>query len=566
MFRLTLFRQQLLLVVIVLAFELIPLGAMRLLLNHADDARIRGERSQEVTRQAQLLYSHIFSLSIALTNFGSTRNERFLQRYHMLRGTIADRLVAFEDACKPFPQDSDAIEGVQRATSRILKSMTSAEAAIMASTKEANLDDPVHIIGLVKLQKELSNNLDSLMAIAGQFGEYHHALEISEAEAGKKTRALTGQILTFGILLNTSIAVVMVIFFSRTITDRLRILTENASRLAQGVPLHSPIKGVDEISSLDQTFHAMVSALADAADKDRAVVDHNPIGLLTLNEQGVILKVNSKAADLFQTNADNLVGRSLLNFVAAMADDDSARTSFAILKEKASDRPIEMYGKRGAATFPCELSLSAFTRKSSQEFICNIQDVTERKELEKLKQEFVSVVSHDLRTPLTSIQASLSMLSGGLFGKLNEQGEKIARASELETQRLVRLIASLLDVARMEAGKIDLELSQCRLHDIVGRSVQSVSPLASERKIEILVPDQDLVFLADEERLIQVLVNLLSNAIKYSPSGSSIVISVITDSAPHTVEIRVADKGCGIPSEARKRIFRQIRTSVEQRS
>jgi signal transduction histidine kinase len=110
-----------------------------------------------------------------------------------------------------------------------------------------------------------------------------------------------------------------------------------------------------------------------------------------------------------------------------------------------------------------------------------------------------------------------------------------------------------LDVARIEAGKIALELSECDLDSIVSRSVSSVSPLASGKNIEILIPTLATTFTGDEERLIQVLVNLLSNAVKYSEPGSTIAIEaeLLSDS----LKLSVADTGCGIPEESRNRIF-----------
>lgn len=199
-------------------------------------------------------------------------------------------------------------------------------------------------------------------------------------------------------------------------------------------------------------------------------------------------------------------------------------------------------------------------------------------ELEGFKQQLIGVVSHELKTPLSSMQVNLALMSSGATGELPEKAQKKIDVIESNITRLMRLINDLLDIEKMQAGKFELQLKSHQLKRIIESSLESVRAYAESRKIEILIPPdseaQPEVYV-DFDRTVQVLVNLLSNALKYSESNSRIEIEVIeqtTNSAdpndftnsgsppdsPNGEDycvLSVIDKGRGIPREHLDRIF-----------
>jgi signal transduction histidine kinase len=203
-----------------------------------------------------------------------------------------------------------------------------------------------------------------------------------------------------------------------------------------------------------------------------------------------------------------------------------------------------------------EISINSIQDSGQELLICNILDVTERHEVERLKQEFVSIVSHDLKTPLTAIQNSLYLLGAGSLGSLTERGQQIVNGTQEESQRLVRLVNDLLDMARMEDGRINLECAVLNTDSLVQKSIDVVATLAEKKGIKLDVAPSHFEVLADSDRLIQVLVNFLSNAIKFAPPTSTVRIrcSQVTGA----VEFRVIDQGPGIPQEAQRRIFQRF--------
>jgi len=180
-----------------------------------------------------------------------------------------------------------------------------------------------------------------------------------------------------------------------------------------------------------------------------------------------------------------------------------------------------------------------------------------RKQLDTLKDEFISTVSHELRTPLTSIRGALGLLSAGVLGKVDDKAQNLLRIASTNTDRLVRLINDILDLERMDAGRAPLHLRRCYLHEIVQQAADTMRSMAEGSDIRIdLVRDpqaEAISFDGDPDRMQQVLVNLFSNAIKFSPRGST--IRVIAGYDGDNLLLRIEDSGRGVPADKLETIF-----------
>ncbi len=174
-------------------------------------------------------------------------------------------------------------------------------------------------------------------------------------------------------------------------------------------------------------------------------------------------------------------------------------------------------------------------------------------QLEQLKQQFVAMVSHDLRTPLTSLQMLLSLFAQGYYDASPVIQER-SLAAEFDIKRLVSMINDLIDIDKFESGSIKLNLGPTAMSDVFAAAVNSVTTFANESGIKFQIEPTDLKVLADQSRLIQVVVNLLSNAIKFSPRDSLVRISACED-ATQQVMVRIEDRGRGIPPELLSSVF-----------
>ena len=187
------------------------------------------------------------------------------------------------------------------------------------------------------------------------------------------------------------------------------------------------------------------------------------------------------------------------------------------------------------------------------------------REVERLKQEFVTMISHDLRAPLTSLQFTLGLLSDGTYGDINEQGQHHIHTAEGSCLRLVRMINELLDLEKMESGNMHLEVGEFFVDELFDQAVAGVAGMAHSKSVELEVRPLDTLLMGDRNRLVEVLVNLLSNAIKFSPSGSKVLLSA-EEGRPGFLKFCVQDHGEGIPEEYQQMVFdrfKQVKSEKE---
>ncbi|MHC5766825.1 MAG: response regulator [Nostoc sp.] len=217
----------------------------------------------------------------------------------------------------------------------------------------------------------------------------------------------------------------------------------------------------------------------------------------------------------------------------------------------------EIYGRRKDGTeFPAEASISKIEMSEEIFYTVILRDITERKQIERMKDEFVSVVSHELRTPLTSIHGSLGMLASGLLPTDSEQGKRLLQIATDSSERLVRLINDILDIERIESGKTKIEPEICNIVDLIVQAVNVMQPLADKAGVKVSVSALSGQVLADCDRIVQTLTNLVSNAIKFSSPGSTVWLE--TQQQGNEVLLTVKDTGRGIPTDKLESIFERF--------
>ncbi|GAA2503265.1 response regulator [Terrabacter carboxydivorans] len=199
-----------------------------------------------------------------------------------------------------------------------------------------------------------------------------------------------------------------------------------------------------------------------------------------------------------------------------------------------------------------------------------MQDVTEQRALERMKDEFVGVISHELRTPLTSIRGALGLIASGAVGTLPPKAQRMADVALSSCERLVRLVNDILDVEKMAAGKLELDLAPLAASDVIAAATQEMQAMADQAGVTLTARPGGAVVLADRDRVTQALTNLISNAIKFSPPGGTVLVSAGPAQTPDTadtgqsenvksdgelVQFTVTDQGSGIPADQVEAVF-----------
>ncbi len=236
---------------------------------------------------------------------------------------------------------------------------------------------------------------------------------------------------------------------------------------------------------------------------------------------------------------------------------------FAPLKEL-SRKMLEFLNNRYTYEFsapePNEIGeLQSTFNTLAQKVLSQIEDL---KALDRAKSEFLSIASHELRTPLTSIKGSLGLLNSGIMGKITEAAGNLMSIALEETDRLIRLINEILDLAKIEAKQFPLNLDWVWAKEFTDKTFQGLAGFIQTAGVRLEVDDcSDLDLRIDRDRLQQVLMNLLSNAIKYSPKGEAVRVRYIVDDKQF-IRVEVSDKGKGIAPEDQEIIFEKFRQAA----
>jgi PAS domain S-box-containing protein len=295
----------------------------------------------------------------------------------------------------------------------------------------------------------------------------------------------------------------------------------------------------------------------------RAVFRDAGLGIVLVDSRGRFVEVNAAFSELVGVPAEDLRGLPTAT-VTHPADRDGDRAAFSRLFAGESDgfHREKRYVRPDGAVIWGGVTASVLRDADGrpQVSIGVIEDITERKELERIKDELLSVVGHELRTPLTSIRGSLGLLEAGVAGELPQEAREMVGIARENTDRLVRLVNDTLDLERLQGGRVDIEPRPVTAGELLTTTARVVQPVADAAGVELDWEADELELMADADRVVQALVNLVANAVKFSPPGACVRTSVQELDGEALVSIQ--DKGRGIPEDQLETIFERFRQVV----
>jgi PAS domain S-box-containing protein len=289
-------------------------------------------------------------------------------------------------------------------------------------------------------------------------------------------------------------------------------------------------------------------ALAESEVKYRLLMEQAADAILIVDASATCVEGNTRAAEMLGRPQSEIPGLPLKAFVRGPSHN--AGPVLPMLRYGHVTTGEFWVSRPDGTRLPVEIRATMLEDGRVQVIA---RDISERKEVERVKDEFVSVVSHELRTPLTSIRGALGLLAAGRLDDAPEKRQRMLQLAASNTDRLIRLINDILDIERMNSGGITFERSELSTIELVTQATEAIRPLADRAGITIEVDADDLHVFADGDRLTQTLTNLLDNAIKFSPPDSRIDVTVRRDGRNALFAIR--DRGRGIPPEMREKIF-----------
>ena len=293
--------------------------------------------------------------------------------------------------------------------------------------------------------------------------------------------------------------------------------------------------------------------LKESEERIRSILETMPAGVAVINQNGTIEFMNKAALELthYKRNESNTLQASrLFSFF-----NDTSFEQLIGAQEFGASRDCQIASSTGER-FPAEASTCKLSWSESSACLVVFLDATIKYEVERTKREFFAMVSHDLRTPLTTISLIFSYLLDGLGGDLSKDATEFASRGFESCQRLMTLVQDLLDLEKMRAGKFVMDIVETSISEVISAAVSAVEPYAESQSISLSQELTELQCLCDGGRIIQVLINLLSNAIKFSvPDGTVYIVAQVE--ANH-VKISVRNRGPVIAADKLSSIFEKF--------
>ncbi|CAM4244145.1 sensor histidine kinase [Flavobacterium terrigena] len=282
---------------------------------------------------------------------------------------------------------------------------------------------------------------------------------------------------------------------------------------------------------------------------------HDPI--IGLDNQDVILFVNDEALKIIGLKQEDVLGKSALKLAL---ENDLIRTLLNNKNNSEKTPPIKIFADNKESYFEREIVNITITPTGEDKTIdigdvIILRNITIFKELDFAKTNFIATVSHELKTPISSIKFSLQLLEKAETGKINEEQKQLIESIKEDSQRLLKITGELLDISQLETGNIHLSIEKSNPYQIVNYAVDAVKVQAEQKQIELIVEaDDDLPEVkADSEKTGWVLINFLTNAITYSTSNSEIIVKLKKEN--NQVVFQVIDNGKGIDKRYQSKVF-----------
>jgi len=340
-------------------------------------------------------------------------------------------------------------------------------------------------------------------------------------------------------------------FLIQRVAQRLDKLVYNSESIKQRAPLQPLDEGDDEIGTIDKSMHEMATAIGEITNKQRAVVDNAGDMIVSMNEDGQITSTNAAGGKLFGCHQADLIGKNYRDLVLRQdAGELSNHLLLARSNSPVKPVPLRMVGRGRRALYTV---WSAQWVESEGQYFAVVHDLTQLKEAQRMKQEVVSIVTQDLRTPLANLQSFLELLDEGSIARVEERGKRYVTSAKRNTNQMVMLIDDLIDMEKAKNGMLVLNADQLYLDNIIDQAQRVVGGFAEEKDVVLDCRRSGLTIEGEEDKLLRVVINLLGNAIQFAPRETSIL--VVSKSVDGFAHVSISDKGPGIAPQRIGTIF-----------
>jgi PAS domain S-box-containing protein len=539
----------LILVAVPLLFEFAFVGTLVVVQSRVEQEANRLARSKTNVATINDVLKQLHDAGSSVLYYVLAGNQRALERYTKAVEQSHTDIAELRQDYQNDPHKLQLLDQIEETENKLVafmnrpKQATDAGNRLWIMTETRGLGENVW-----RLTERIANTSYQLLREENQIQQLAPASELY-------WRKILMACLITGVALSAVMAILLANVINLDIIRRLLTVVDNTSRIAGGTELNARIGGRDEISQLDSAVHRMAQILEEAERKEKAIVENAADVICAFDLEGKFTFVSPACKTMWGYDENELLGNRLARFIPEK--DLQANPTFIEDSKYQERRPLAWESRfKKADNTTADVLWSVMWSEPDKTYFCVAHDATEKRRIERFRKEFLAMVGHDLRTPLTSVQLFLTLLAEGAYENIPDDVKTKAQLAEFDVSRLIRLVTNLLDIEKTEAGKMEFELQPVSALSIVEKGIGSVKPLAEARGVKIELSGKDATIKADEPRLVQVVVNLLANAISFSPPKQTVEVQIIDHQ--DNVEIRVQDHGKGIPESAKDRIFQRF--------
>ncbi|MBN2600932.1 MAG: HAMP domain-containing protein [Candidatus Marinimicrobia bacterium] len=377
------------------------------------------------------------------------------------------------------------------------------------------------------------------------------------------------------------IGLIFSMILSHLIVKPLQQMIQATKQVAKGnYDVNVPAPSTDELGQLGQSFNTMVRQVKSFHDlnirqifsekkKSDAILRSIDDGLFVVDNEYKIVNMNPAAQQIINRNMDDVIGSHFLEILKRDEIFTSIKTTMETGKAPEIDYLKDLISiKKDDAISHYQYSILPVWERENQltGVVLLLKNVTRLKELEKLKSEFIMAASHELRTPLTSMGMSISLLIEKISNKISASEKELLMAADEEQRRLKSLVDELLDLSKIEAGKMLMEYEFVQLESLFQRTQKVMMNQAREKDVQLSVEPlmKKIEVKVDPTKITWVLTNLIGNALRYTDAGG--VIKLNAGIYSEIVYVSVEDSGMGIPPEYQAKIFDKFVQVKNERS
>ena len=396
---------------------------------------------------------------------------------------------------------------------------------------------------------------------------------LKKSDVAENTASTVITYMSIITVLSLIITIVFIYYFPGYLIAPIKELTNKIKAVSdKSFDQRVEIKANDEIGELSESFNLMAERLKEFEEShlDQLLLEKYRMetlvfglndGVLLLDEKNNVLLINSIAEEIFNLKSHDILNKNINRFA-----DESEILKYVltlVAEKNTSGKPLKINKNNTEEYYSAEyIEIKRNNIHVNQNKILGLvlylKNVTSFEKRDLAKTNMLATVSHELKTPVSSINLSLKLLNDARIGVLNPEQEKLLQSIQLQNKRLLNVINEILDYSQVETGKINLSIDNVDPAQIIEIATFALMVFLNEKEIELKVDiEKEIPFIrADLEKTIWVLVNILSNAIRYSPMKEKIILTAAKEK--NYVIFSVEDFGTGIPPEDKERIFQKF--------